>query len=340
MLNSKGLIMKKQILIIAILSLAQGIIAMEPLPEPVHLIRDANSLEIPIDALLLIEAEKEFYKAAEEGDYNKVAKLLESGANANSKGDYDESALAVAARQGHEEIVKLLLENHALVDAREMGGTTPLMWASTADIVELLLRAGADINAVDNEGRSVLRHAVARPNFYVLQSLLENGASIESSVISYNPVMAASPLMTAAESGNEELVMLLLITPTRKMIIRALAGLKAIQKSQKPSRDVLWLLKKTLVAQLVQNQMDLIGKATTYRIGADGLSASDIASSPDLSTLLDPNNPASVARIRQRVEENISRFIFGEPRQPLEPAQGLTQEEVDDIMGSWLPERE
>lgn len=317
--------MKKLILIIVALPLAQSAFAMEPLPSHAE---DANVTLAQVASL-----DYQLYRAAEGGDYNKVAKLLKAGADVNATGDYANSALAVAAENGHEEIVKLLLENHALVDAREAGGTTPLMWASTADIVELLLRAGADINAIDREGRAALHHAAKGSNSEVIQTLLENGAHIDAeNNHGFNPVGVAASL------GNEELVLQLLTTPNRKMIIRALAGIKAIQKSQSPSRDVLWLLKQSLISKLVEDQMNRIAPIITKPYGANGMTVSDfasMASNPDLSTLLDPNNPASVARIRQLVEENISRFIFGEPRQQLEPAQGLSQEEVDDIMGRW-----
>jgi hypothetical protein len=334
--------MKKQICAIIILSLAQGAIAMEPQPPHAHAQGYAEGAG-PSHAEVY---RSPIYIAAEEGDYNKVAKLLKEGADANTKGDYDESALGAAARRGHENIVKLLLRNHALVDAQSSEGATPLMRAATPHIVKLLLRAGADINAMDKNDRSALTHAIIRGSFWVTQSLLENGANINTTdTTNTNPVYAATPLMAAAESGNEELVMLLLVTPARKMIIRAFAGIKAIQKSQKPARDVLWLLKKELVAKLVQDQMDRIRQATTNSIGRRQapLNASDFAymtSHPNLGILLDPNNPASVARIRHSIEENINRLIFGEPQEKLEPAQGLTQEEVDEAMGSWLPERE
>lgn len=317
--------MKKLILIIVALPLAQSAFAMEPLPSHAE---DANVTLAQVASL-----DYQLYRAAEEGDYNKVAKLLKAGADVNATGDYGNSALAVAAENGHEEIVKLLLENHALVDAREAGGTTPLMWAASADIVELLLHAGADINAVDRDGRSVLYHALARPNIYVIQSLLENGANIDTP-----SSKGDNPLIIAAHLGDEELVMLLLTSPNPRMIERAIAGFNAIERTHRPTKDIRWLLKQAFITQLVQDQMNRIAEVTNYSYGANGLTASDIASVsgyPNLSILLNPNIPASVARIRQRVEENISRLIFGEPRQPLEPAQGLTQEEVDDIMGRW-----
>ena len=77
--------------------------------------------------------------------------------------------LAIDYRQQH--ILKVLLENQISPDLRLESGMTPLMkvfsrWSRDqnpdceVDIVELLLKSGADLNAVDGNGRSVLEYAV------------------------------------------------------------------------------------------------------------------------------------------------------------------------------------
>jgi ankyrin repeat protein len=326
--------MKKQILMIVALSLTQGAFAMDPLPSHTHYESHAED-----DATLaqVTSLDYQLYRAAEEGHYKEATRLLEEGATVNAVGDYDESALGAAARQGHEEVVKLLLRNHALIDAKDTDGATPLMRASTANIVELLLHAGADINAQDNEGRSVLHYAVASPNFYVIQSLLENGANIDCT-----DNTGITPILQAAGLGNEELVLLLLATPNRNMIESAFAGFNAIQKKQKPTKDIRFLLKKAFVAQLVEDQMNRIAPAISYNSGViSSLMNVQIGHiNPNVVDLFGPDNNPAYARIRQRVEDNIRRLILNEPRQQPEPAQGLSQEEVDEIMGSWLSEKE
>jgi len=55
--------------------------------------------------------------------------------------------LHYAATKGHLDIINLLLENHAYIDAESPNGTTPLMMAAeygTPQAVTLLLNAGAD----------------------------------------------------------------------------------------------------------------------------------------------------------------------------------------------------
>lgn len=66
-----------------------------------------------------------------------------------------------AARNGHKEIVKLLLEYNADVNARKIDGETALTAAigpnsSNKDIVEMLLQHDSDVNAKTHYGLSRL----------------------------------------------------------------------------------------------------------------------------------------------------------------------------------------
>lgn len=63
-----------------------------------------------------------------------------------------------AAHAGHVEIIELLLEAGAAVDAPALNGGTPLMRAiqsSRPSCVDVLLKAGADVNAVNKTGVSL-----------------------------------------------------------------------------------------------------------------------------------------------------------------------------------------
>jgi ankyrin repeat protein len=90
--------------------------------------------------------------AAINGDAELLALLLDHGAtvDASLTGTGD-TALMLAARTGVPAAVALLLQRGAEVDARETwGGATALMWAVAeghAAVVQLLLQAGADVNA-------------------------------------------------------------------------------------------------------------------------------------------------------------------------------------------------
>lgn len=109
--------------------------------------------------------EKEFIKAAKQGDSAKIVELLGLQPSLLEAVDADGStALHCAAWKGHTETVQVLLEAGAPVNVHNSNGhwgTTPLHAAAHANqpaIVELLIQNGADINAKDLEGRLPIAH--------------------------------------------------------------------------------------------------------------------------------------------------------------------------------------
>jgi ankyrin repeat protein len=64
------------------------------------------------------------------------------------------TALHYAADSEHDDIVQLLLRKGAAVDARSHNGVTPLMQAQLIRTVRVLLGAHADVNAADANGRT------------------------------------------------------------------------------------------------------------------------------------------------------------------------------------------
>ena len=84
------------------------------------------------------------------GQTQVARKLIARGAHVNKTGW---TPLHYAATSGHVDIIKLLLDESAYIDAESPNGTTPLMMAAhygTREAVKLLLDAGAD-PAVKNQ---------------------------------------------------------------------------------------------------------------------------------------------------------------------------------------------
>lgn len=82
--------------------------------------------------------------AALNGLTDLAARLVEKGADVNKPGW---TPLHYAATRGHLQIMTLLLDKYAYIDAASPNGTTPLMMAAfygTPSAVKLLLEAGAD----------------------------------------------------------------------------------------------------------------------------------------------------------------------------------------------------
>lgn len=88
------------------------------------------------------------------GNLDAIKQCLSNGASINAKNDYNYTTLMLAAREGHLEIVKYLIESGADVNMSSgNGGFTPLMLASNnghIEVVKLLMDNGALVG-VKNE---------------------------------------------------------------------------------------------------------------------------------------------------------------------------------------------
>jgi len=99
------------------------------------------------------------FTAVEGGDRDRVAALLESGADPNLRNDRSVPVIIAAAAAGHAAVVELLLSRGAAVDLATDDDDTALMYAATlgqAEIVKILLAHGADPSHRNRWGRSVL----------------------------------------------------------------------------------------------------------------------------------------------------------------------------------------
>jgi len=111
------------------------------------------------------EATKEIIKAAKKGQTQVVKALLAMDPNLVQARDTDGSTpLHCATWKGHPEVVALLLAAGADVNAQnqnEHWGTTPLHAAAHADqaaIAQMLLDHGADLHAQDLAGQPPMHH--------------------------------------------------------------------------------------------------------------------------------------------------------------------------------------
>ena len=103
--------------------------------------------------------------AAYHGYKDIVKVLLEKGADVNAKNDKDDTALMLltAKEVTDIEIVKWLLEAGADVNAKNQYGNTALIWATKngyTEIVELLLEYGADVSIKNNKDEDALDFAL------------------------------------------------------------------------------------------------------------------------------------------------------------------------------------
>lgn len=105
------------------------------------------------------EGESALMLAALKGQQPLAVKLIEKGADVNKTGW---TPLHYAASNGHVLVIKLLLENHAYIDAESPNGSTPLMMAGmygSVEAVKLLLEEGADPLLKNEQGLTALEFA-------------------------------------------------------------------------------------------------------------------------------------------------------------------------------------
>jgi hypothetical protein len=119
--------------------------------------------EAAAEAARVAELGRQLYEASNRGQAAEVARLLALGAPTEHKGGFMQGTpLIAAAREGHNEVVVLLANGGADLEARNIAGLTALMWASIKGrlaIVKLLSNKGASIKARANDGSDALLFA-------------------------------------------------------------------------------------------------------------------------------------------------------------------------------------
>lgn len=146
--------------------------------------------------------------AAASGNIDIVRLLLEAGADIDA-GDSDNStALGVAAIRTQGEMVGFLIEQGADVNRRDRKADCPLSFAvygRDEAIIQQMLDAGADLYFRNPQGETLLHIACQRGVPEFTKHLLENGAEIDAQAQG-----GGTPVGYAAMGGHAEIVQLLL----------------------------------------------------------------------------------------------------------------------------------
>jgi len=152
----------------------------------------------------------QFLEYAQNGYITQIEALLEDIPLIFTVKDNDgNTSLHWVALRGNKEIVQLLLDRGANIEAKNNDGYTPLSQAanqSDTEIVRLLLDRGADIGAKDNHNNTPLHISARRGYTETVWLLLDRGADIEAK----DNYFGLTPLHGAAENGRTETVRLLL----------------------------------------------------------------------------------------------------------------------------------
>ncbi|GAB1603336.1 ankyrin repeat and SAM domain-containing protein 6-like [Argonauta hians] len=153
---------------------------------------------------------RQLLNACEHGEVHVILNLLDQGYVQVDDADDDEiTALQMAAANGQEQVVRLLLMRGAALDKPNMAGWTPLMQACRhghTNVVALLLQNKADYNALNRLGASALTIAARGGHLQVVRMLLDAGAEQNR----YGMDCEITPLVSAAQNGHDSVLRLLL----------------------------------------------------------------------------------------------------------------------------------
>lgn len=135
---------------------------------------------------------------------NRVDYLLKKGTPINIEDYSGYTALHYGARNGHNKICKLLLENGANVNALTRSGqATALHRAATQghnEIAEFLLKSGANPNIRDADGYTALHRAVISNSVPVCKLLL---SKTDLKIVDNK---GRTPFALAEEKGNQQVL--------------------------------------------------------------------------------------------------------------------------------------
>ncbi len=120
------------------------------------------------------------HTAVSDGDLAGVQALVDGNPSLLNDRDprQQNTPLHEAANRGRTEIVSYLLSKGADPNAQNVSGETPLHMAANMEIARLMIKAGANVNAEDNDGRPPLLSILEKKSASIdmIQLLLDSGA--------------------------------------------------------------------------------------------------------------------------------------------------------------------
>lgn len=137
------------------------------------------------------------------GDIKTVETLLEQGASPNTKNNFGQNLLMLAANNDRNDILKLLIKKGAQLNAKDFMGNTCLILAvkkNNLQALSALIDAKADINIKNNSGNNALLEAIRQGFWQTAQELIFNGADINQ-----KDLFGRTPLMKCLSVSKSEI---------------------------------------------------------------------------------------------------------------------------------------
>ncbi len=126
-----------------------------------------------------LSKEEALHQAIKNENAERVESLLNTGADKNIKtGKWNDTPLHIAVILRNQEIVKVLINFEADVDAKDIFGSTPLhdsAFYNEYEITKLILSKAIDVNAIDNDGNTPFELARKRGHANIANLLRKHG---------------------------------------------------------------------------------------------------------------------------------------------------------------------
>jgi ankyrin repeat protein len=129
--------------------------------------------------LSAIEVSLALFSATDENCTSLATELLDGGASVDARDRFGTRPLSHAARNGHLQMVDLLLARGAPINARNLAGATALYFAAERGRVEVarrLIERGADVNLTGRSGISPVAASAYAGSDAIVEMLLAHGA--------------------------------------------------------------------------------------------------------------------------------------------------------------------
>lgn len=120
-----------------------------------------------------------FFNACSEGYLEDVLELIRDGFDVNTL-SYDETAVMLATRGGHYDIVKTLLDHGVNVDEKDgMGRTALFLTSPNIEVTKLLIERNADLEIKSNKGQTALLYALQTGQPDKAELLINKGVDVD-----------------------------------------------------------------------------------------------------------------------------------------------------------------
>lgn len=155
---------------------------------------------------------REWIDAAARGNTSTLQKKIAAGEDVNQLVD-GQTALTKAARAGHTDTVKALIAARANLNVKEEQFGATALWLATldrrnADIVQLLVNAGADLNLRARDGGTPVQHAARLGYTDTVKALIAGGADLNIRDNEGKTALAGAKEIAAMNPNNAKLAAL------------------------------------------------------------------------------------------------------------------------------------